>query len=125
MSYHVETLDFGKSLFKVNGVDVIAQITVEVFYDADFQLDWDFLPGEKEKLEHEINRGELMPCTIQVKAKAEGLEGEDSLGACLIRNENDIKEIVIQHSMTQQACENLATNIQDTANRLIRFTKSL
>lgn len=117
----IETLDLGKRTLRVHGLEVVATLRAQVYIDQDFQLDWDFEPGEKEKLERQLERGDITPCGIVVEAFADGIEGSDSLWAVLVSKPEDITQTIEDHGMVDIACNELVAELIATANRLRRY----
>lgn len=119
----LDTLELGKRWLKINGHTVEATITAKIHLDQDFQLDWDFKPGEKEKLEHQIDRGDCTPCGIVVTARAEGIEGSDSLWGTLVFKSEDIHRTIADHDMINEACAELRRELIGMAQRLAKYAE--
>lgn len=102
----------------LNGALLDVNVTVKAYYDECFELDWDFQPGEKEKLERQINRGDVTPTGIVVEASYNGIEASDSLWGVLVAHESDIQDTVNDHGMESNAIAALKERLLDLAKDL-------
>lgn len=113
----------------VNGHAVDAVVTVQWDYDLFPEIGDGFEFGDDEANKAYLARfenEELYSVVISVIARAEGIEGIDTLGGCHIVSRqfvNSIMECVIDHDMILNAINDLKLNILDAAQRLQRFNQ--
>lgn len=110
----------------INGVKVPAEVSIQVEEDYDYDLtDW-----EDERDRKAIKSGKFFVACIVVTAKALGVDGLDSLGACTLRPNNmfdskpfedDLNGMLTDHGMINNALDDLKNNIISQANLLKAF----
>ena len=68
-----------------------------------------------------VESGEVVSAIIQVQVFAHGIEGFDSLGACMLRANDLLNEVNLTvefNDMIGNACYELSKNIRETAKKL-------
>lgn len=120
-----------KTFLKVNKANphVETQIVVSWDYeDSSVEGDVDF--GNKAENEAYLKRfesGELLNIIIFVKANAEGETGSDCLGMNHVKAndlENEVRRIVAEYDMKNNACIELRESILSTAKRMAKYNES-
>jgi hypothetical protein len=117
-----------KVKIKVNGHTVDAVVTIQWTYEDSYPVagqDFDFGDQkENEAYEARFNDRDLGNVLVSVIARAEGLEGLDTLGGCHVKWSNfetDLTDLVNDHGMTENALEALKTEILDASKRLAKY----
>lgn len=115
---------------KVNEQTVDAEITIEVHEDDHGDLlDQDFENEEQRRAyEEKVRSGEVFAGYVVVTARAEGLEGSDSLGCCELKPNNmfnskpfeqSVEYYVKEHSMVDTAIDELTKALQNEYQHLV------
>jgi len=117
-------LDLGKREVVINGHTEIATLEARLYHDDAFTIDWECEPGEKEKLEDKINSGELTPTFIEVVATSPTCEeGGGLLRGCLVSDETDARNTLLENDMINTALDSLVSDTIARAAELERFTR--
>lgn len=125
MGKPLEVRDLGKKTVIIHGIQTEVGLKAEIHFDEYFELDWDFEPGEKERLQSQIHQGDLTPCWILVRAYGVGCSGDDSLGGVLVAKPEDVDSTIAENSMVNQAVEALKAAIRAQSLELAPYTKAL
>lgn len=119
-----------KVKIKVNGHAVDAVVTVQWTYEDSAPRagqDFDFGDAKaNQDYENRFNDHDLGNVIISVIARAEGLEGLDSLGGCHVKwsqFETDIMQLVNDHDMHRIALDGLKAEILDASKRLTKYAR--
>lgn len=120
--------------FTLNGRQFVAKVEISTVYDdcIDFEyLSHGLTPAETTKLGRELDNGNISPMILIVKATCDtipDLNGNDSLGAVLVRSRSDVTEAVSDHGMIENAIEELIASYSlelDAARVKVRRLESL
>lgn len=123
MNRPYEKIELENRQIEINGHKVTALVRLELYYDENFELDWDFEPGEKEKLVNQINNNILTPTGIVVKATALGEEGFDSCWGFLFKNLEEALEEVKSTGFVDSALKSLEQTIQEKLQTFAPYYK--
>lgn len=94
-------------LVLANGREITASISLYMYLDEGIDTSW-MEPDDISRLE----RGDLVPVTVVVRAYYRGLEGTDSLGGVLLSGRaGEVDEIVGDHGMVMGAMDELRSSI--------------
>lgn len=124
-----------KRRIKVNSHSVNIEVVIKVenednqsiLFDQDFET-----KVQESAYRAKVERGDLFAGFIVVVAHAEGLEGEDSLGACELRPNNmfnsdpfeqSVNSYLETYSMVKSATDQLKRNLENEYSRLILQAK--
>jgi hypothetical protein len=103
----------------VGGRDIKVTTLVSWGYD-DIPYDGD---DEDGSIADALETGRLTNVIIKVTAIWQGVEGDDYLGGCLIKNDKDLLEVMEYHGMREQAIAALKDQILININIYKDFTK--
>lgn len=101
---------------EINKKLVEVRVTVNVYYDDDFDLNCDFEnEEEKTRIIRQIERGLLTPVFVQVESHIEGrLFGLSSLGSNLIESkESEIDSILNDHNLVEESLEDAKKAVKE------------
>lgn len=121
MNEPYEIISLGIKNIKVNSHDVEVIVTAKLYMMYDYKLGDIYEAGEKECLEHKINKGDLIPTIIMVEACALGVSGSESLFDCLPASYTEVIATIKEFDMIENACNELSANIIDFANKTAKF----
>lgn len=117
-----------KSLFKVemdtiliNQKEVLCELKTYIHDDFDAELDWNFEPGEKEKLELQLSNGDIRFVGVEVIASALDEQGRDSIWGVLVKSDDDVADTVKEYGMKTTAKLELARAIHAKCKLLKPF----
>lgn len=108
----LKKLDSFERTIEVLGKSITTTVFVYYTHDECFELDWDFeTPEEKTEIERKLSSGELEAVGLIVRAIGMGENGEASLLGCLVKNEKECLDLVVEYSLVEQALVELRRNI--------------
>lgn len=115
-----------KQSFEVNGHQVDGTMTIQWDYD-DCAPEFDSgVPEYDAQDRADYESGKVQYIVISVIARAEGLEGIDTLGMVAVRTAHfdaDLMEVAQTHGMTDNARDTLQNEIMDAATRLQKYAR--
>lgn len=116
------TKSLGIHATTINGHVVNYHVTAYAYFDETFQLDWDFEPGEKERIQKQIESGDLTPSVVCVRAfNGDAETGDDSLSGVLVGGDDTIFEAIASNDMVAQALAYARDNTLRLANKLYKY----
>jgi|ERR1019366_4096145 hypothetical protein len=131
MSYQLLYTD--KTFLNVDkyNTNIDTQIGVSFDYDQFPEIGHDFDYGNEKENNEELIRfktGELVSIVIKITAHCEGETGYNYLGSNFVKSndiENEVRRIIAEHDMKNNACIELKNNILLTAKNMTKYQKGL
>ncbi len=110
MSKYVILFDLSAATYEVE----VTQSDIPVEGNAMASGDSEFDSKVEEDIKKELDNGNTYAwCDILVKAKLNGLEGSDSLGAVSVKNEEELENLIAEHDMRNNALAELEQQVKE------------